>query len=224
MIKILFVDDHTCFRESFVLALKKECPAFEFLEAGNGDSARKMLMQNTDCSILLLDLQVGTENGLAILTDLQNIQPDIRVLICTAFFEPLTIENVLKRNVQGFITKTSGLSEIVSALKTVAEGKEYFCSEALTVMKASVSRIPHGSDSAHDNTMELFSRYRTLTLKEKEIFEHLAEGLDAVQIAEKLGKSVKTVENQRSAVYVKMGIHDRLGAVDAGKLLGIRGF
>lgn len=219
--KILIIDDHRCFRESLVLALKNECPDFEFLETGSADAAKKMLLQNNDCDCLFLDLQVGKENGLCILSELRKIRREIKTLICTAFYEPLTIENAIKMNVQGFITKTSCLKEIAEALKTVADGEKYFCPEALAVMEVNVLRVANAIDSATDGKMQLFARYKTLSLKEKEVFDLLSQKLDVAQIAKRLKKSVKTVENQRSAVYSKMHIHDRLEAVEAGKMLGI---
>ena len=173
--KILFVDDHSGLRESLSLALQSKMKDFNFMQAGSGNEAKKLLLKNKDCSVLLLDLQVGMENGLSILCELRTICPKIKTLVCTAFYEPLKIETALKLNVQGFIT----------------------------------------------NTESLFARYKTLSPKEKEIFENLTAGLDVFQIAQRLGKSVKTVENQRTAVYAKMDIHDRFGAVEAGRKLGI---
>ncbi len=213
--KILYLDDHSGLRESLLFILKKEMSDFEFLAAGNGCEAKKLFLQNTDCSTIILDLQVGEENGLKILSELRKIRPQIRTLVCTAFYEPLKIESVLKMNVQGFITKSSELKEIIAALKAVADGKEYYCTEALSVMKSSFK-----TDSS-DKLQELFKSYKMLSKKEKEIFVELASGFDVTQIALKLGKSVKTVENQRTAVYAKMNIHSSREIMKAGKLLGI---
>ena len=68
--KILLIDDHNMLRESLVLALKKECLDFEFLQAGNGNEAKKILEKNADCKMIVLDLQVGKEKGLSILSEL----------------------------------------------------------------------------------------------------------------------------------------------------------
>ena len=214
--KILFVDDHSGLRESLSLALQSKMKDFNFMQAGSGNEAKKLLLKNKDCSVLLLDLQLGMENGLSILCELPTICPKIKTLVCTAFYEPLKIETALKLNVQGFITKTADLKEIAAALETVANGNEYFCKEALSVMKSNFK-----NESGDSNTESLFARYKTLSPKEKEIFENLAAGLDVFQIAQRLGKSVKTVENQRTAVYAKMDIHDRFEAVEASRKLGI---
>lgn len=216
MTKILFIDDHTGLRESLAIALKNENPDFDFLQANCSAVAKKILLQNKDCSTLLLDLQVGIENGLSVLEDLRKVNPKIKTLVCTAFYEPLKIEAALKKAVQGFITKTSDIKEIETALKAVVAGKEYFCTEALSVMKSSFS-----DESDDDNTASLFARYKTLSAKEKEIFDLLAKGLSISAIAETLGKKVKTAENQRTVVYSKMNIHDRLEAVEVGKKLGL---
>lgn len=107
------------------------------------------------------------------------------------------------------------------AVKAVASGNSYFCAVAIEVMKTQFSGAC-GTASA-DASMELFSKYKLLSAKEKEVFDLIARRMDVAQIARRLGKSVKTVENQRAAAYAKMNVHDRLEAVEAGKVLGLWG-
>ena len=73
----------------------------------------------------------------------------------------------------------------------------------------------------HDEKSYLFDNYKSLSKKEQEVFIHLAEGLDIVEIAARLGKSKKTILNQRSAVYGKMFIRDRHDLIEKAKLLGL---
>ena len=220
--KVLLIDDHNMLRESLVLALKKECPDFDFLQASTGDEAKEILVKNDDCQMLLLDLQVGKENGLFILSELRAVRPEIKTLVCSAFSEPLTVENAINAKVQGYITKTADLSEIALAVKMVASGREYFCTEALNVMKANVnaSKIANGLIDATDATIKLFANYKKLSPTEKKIFEFLARGLSVKEIAQKLGKSIKTVENQRTAVYEKMELHGMRELAEGARMLG----
>ena len=83
--KVLLIDDHNMLRESLVLALKKECPDFDFLQASTGDEAKEILVKNDDCRMIVLDLQVGKENGLFILSELRTVRPEIKTLVCSAF-------------------------------------------------------------------------------------------------------------------------------------------
>ena len=220
--KVLLIDDHNMLRESLVLALKKECPDFDFLQASTGDEAKEILVKNDDCRMIVLDLQVGKENGLFILSELRAVRPEIKTLVCSAFSEPLTVENAISAKVQGYITKTSDLSEIALAVKMVASGKEYFCTEALNVMKANVnaSKIASGLLDSPDRTTRLFASYKKLSPKEKEIFGLLAQGFSVSEIAQKLGKSIKTIENQRTAVYEKMELHGMGDLAEGARMLG----
>ena len=210
-------------RESLVLALKKECPDFDFLQAASGDEAKKILAKNADCQMLVLDLQVGKEKGLFILSELRAIRPEIKTLVCSAFYEPLTVENAINAKVQGYITKTADLSEIALAVKMVAGGKEYFCSEALNVMKANVnaSKIASGLMDSPDRTTKLFADFKKLSPTERKIFELLAKGHSASEIANMRGKSPKTIENQRTAIYDNLGIHNMGELAAAAKALGL---
>ena len=114
------------------------------------------------------------------------------------------------------------LLEIALAVKMVASGKEYFCTEALNVMKANVnaSKIASGLLDSPDRTTRLFASYKKLSPKEKEIFEFLAQGFSVSEIAQKLGKSIKTVENQRTAVYEKMELHGMGDLAEGARMLG----
>ncbi len=65
--KVLFIDDHNMLRESLSLALQNQIMDFEFLQASSGKEAEAALLKNADCSVLLLDLRIGNENGLSLL-------------------------------------------------------------------------------------------------------------------------------------------------------------
>ncbi|MBR1722969.1 MAG: response regulator transcription factor [Treponema sp.] len=138
-IRVQKVREDNMLRESLVLALKKECPDFDFLQASTGEEAKKILTNSADCHMILLDLQVGKENGFSILSEIRKIRPEITCLVCSAFYEPLTVKNAINAKVQGYITKTSGLNEIAFAVKKFSRGEEYFCTEALSIMKADVN-------------------------------------------------------------------------------------
>ncbi len=166
--KVLFIDDHNMLRESLSLALQNQIMDFEFLQASSGKEAEAALLKNADCSVLLLDLRIGNENGLSLLAGLRKIRSDIRTLVCTAFCEPLVVENAMKMNIQGFISKTSDLSEIATALRTVAQGKEYFCAEVVSVMKANYAKI--GPDwptvpTARQNCSQSIKRFQKKSAK-----------------------------------------------------------
>lgn len=224
MTRILILDDHSALRESLAQTLKAQCADFYFLHAKNGREAEAVLSQNADCSTLLLDIKLDSENGLSLLPALRKIQPALRVLVYSAFAQTLQIEAAIKAGVQGFIPKTSSVQEIVSALKAVSGGNQAFSKDAQNVMKMLLSGENRGntanSETDTNDTMELFRRYKTLSEKEQEVFLLIAEHLEIPEIAKQLKKSVKTVENQRTAIYTKMNVHDRLGCVEAAQKLG----
>lgn len=224
MIKILIIDDHSALRESLAESLKAKCGEFFFLHAQNGSEAKDVLSKNDDCITVLLDIKLGGENGLLLLPELRKIRPSLRVLVYSAFAEMVQIEAAIKANVQGFVPKTADISEIVDALKAVSSGNQAFSREAQNVMQMLLSGSSGGKENLENEeqkTFELFRRYKTLTKKEQEIFLLIAKRLETSEIATRLKKSVKTVENQRTSIYTKLGIHDRLGCVEAANRLGI---
>lgn len=226
MTKILILDDHSALRESLAQALQAQCADFYFLHAKNRNEAETVLSQNADCFTLLLDIQLENENGLSLLPALRKIQPALRVLVYSAFAQTLQIEAAIKAGVQGFVSKSSGMDELFSALKAVASGNQAFSRAAQNVMQMLLSGANASTNVENDetnttDTMELFRRYKTLSEKEQEVFSLIAKHLEIPEIAAQLGKSVKTVENQRTAIYTKMNVHDRLGCIEAAQKLGL---
>ena len=71
------------------------------------------------------------------------------------------------------------------------------------------------------NIMNLVKNYEQLTKKEQEVFKLLAMNKNSREISEILGKSEKTIINQRSNIYGKLNLHDRLDLIEAAKILGV---
>jgi DNA-binding NarL/FixJ family response regulator len=77
-----------------------------------------------------------------------------------------------------------------------------------------------GRDSAGRQRSDM-DAYRLLTNREQQVFSSLAQGMPVAEVARRLGRSVKTVENHRTAIYQKLGLADRLELVDYARRLGL---
>lgn len=231
-LKILFIDDHEGMRDSLSFLLEHRNPGLKIYAAGNVRKAVMYLKSNPDISMAIVDLNLNGENGLDGIPEYRTINPDIKIIVYTMFNDPIHIEDSLKADVQGYITKDMGVEDIEKAINSVSEGNIYYSADAQKIMygmfhKSSMtSSDENGSQTANsvsnqDKTMQLFSNYKALTKKEQEVFVLLAEKKDIYEVAETLNKSVKTVQNQKSLIYQKLNIKDRLELLETARALGV---
>ena len=219
-LKILFADDHVGLRNGMTQMLKNKDSSFDFVCASDYESALETLKENRGIKIVILDLNLDGRSGLELIPELKKLSPDISILIYTMFNDVIHVENSLLNGVQGYITKDATIDELASAITTVANGNSYFNKAATELMQSLLTK--HGRE--HDITNDLsylFDNYKSLSKKEREVFILLSQDMHVTDIAKKLGKSEKTVINQRTEVYSKLDIKDRHDLLEKAKLLGL---
>ena len=219
-LKILFVDDHTGLRDGMIFMLQNKNPSLSIIGVGTIPEAVKKLNEDKDIKIVILDLNLDGENSLESVSKIKGANPDILILVYTMYNDDIHVEHALLIGVQGFITKEASIDEVEKAILAVGSGNTYYNSVASKVLHTLLPQNK-GKHIARDEKSYLFDNYKSLSKKEKEVFIHLAEGLDVVEIAKLLGKSEKTILNQRTAVYGKMFIRDRHDLIEKAKLLGL---
>ena len=218
-LKILFIDDHVGLRDSLSISLQKMNPLFKFYLAADMEKALVCLKSNKDIEIAIVDLNLNGQDGLALVDQLRQVNPQIKIIIYTMYNDPMHIQKSLEKNIQGFITKELDLEEIEKALLVVKDGDFFYCKDAQKIMTQIICK--NTSTSAGGFNESVFKNYQTLTTKEQEVFELLAQKLDDQEIAAKLNKSLKTIQNKKSLIYSKMKLKDRLELVEAAKFLGV---
>lgn len=227
--KILFIDDHAGLRDSLTFSLTQKNPEFLFYNAGNKKEAVERLNATSDISIAIIDLNLNGENGLSLIDELRSINSEIKIIVFTMFNDAMHIEKALKKDIQGYITKDMKLSEIEKAIISVREDNIYYCKDAQKIMHELMQNTKAekigGFSESNINSKEkdsiIFANYKTLSKKEQEVFLLLAEKKDIFEVAKTLNKSEKTILNQRTAIFQKMNISDRLELIEKAKILGV---
>ncbi len=231
-LKILFIDDHSGLRDSLSYLLERKNSSFKFYLAGDSERAAVCLKANPEIQIAVVDLNLNGEDGLDIIDKLRQLRPDIKIIIYTMYNDPIHITQSLKKDIQGFITKDLDVDEVEKAILSVNQGSLFYCKAAQTVMHELLNKSSNGSSGgfsnsgseasgSQQNNETLFKNYKSLTKKEQELFELLAQKKDIDEAAEILNKSQKTIQNQKSIIYQKMNLRDRLELVDAARQLGV---
>lgn len=219
-LKILFVDDHVGLRDGMTQMLKNKDSSFDFVCASDYESALETLKENRGIKIVILDLNLDGRSGVELIPELKKLSSDISILIYTMFNDVIHVENSLLNGVQGYITKDATIDELATAIITVANGNSYYNKAATELMQSLLVKQGREHDITNDLSY-LFDNYKSLSKKEREVFILLSQDMHVADIAKKLGKSEKTVINQRTEVYSKLDIKDRHDLLEKAKLLGL---
>jgi DNA-binding NarL/FixJ family response regulator len=192
--RILIADDHELFRRGVAAELTQVPGWVVVAEATNGRDA-VALAASLEPDIVVLDLTMPELNGLEAARQIVLADPSARILILTAHESEQLVREVLSAGALGYVLKSDAGRTLVTALRELLEGRSYFTSNVARMVLDGYLRSEPG-DAAP---------VQTLSAREREIVQLLAEGNSNKDIAKALNISVKTAETHRSNVMRKMG-------------------
>lgn len=198
-LRLLLADDHTLFRQGLRKILE-ERPDWEVVaEADNGKLAvRKALALEPD--VALLDIGMPVLNGVDATRQIVRKAPKVKVLILSMYSDEAYVTRALNAGATGYLLKDSAGKELIKAISAVAEGTAYF--------SPAISRLMLDDYMRRAATTGVVDRYDTLSDREREIFQLVAEGKSNKEVAELLAISPATVETHRARVLQKLEIHN----------------
>ena len=198
--KVLLVDDHPVVREGVRMFLGTRTDLEVIGEAGTGvEALAAVVRQQPD--LVLLDIDLGGEDGLDLLPRLLTAAPAARVIVLTGIRDARVHQEALARGARGLVLKDKVRVVLLKAIDKVAQGEYWFERTILTrqLDRAAAAPAPD-SDEA---------RIASLTAREREIVTLIGRGLKNQQIGEALFISEKTVRNHITAIFAKIGVSDR---------------
>jgi DNA-binding NarL/FixJ family response regulator len=215
--KVLVCDDHALMREAMRGVLKELVPDACVIEAADGRQMAKLIKQDPQIDLLLLDLNLPDQDGLAILRDLRESHPEITVVVLSAFQDRETVRRSLGLGALGFIPKNTERDVVLNALRLVLSGGIYIPVQALEAAEPAAPQSV-GSVSAGDLRSRLPPRLG-LTDRQLEVLALVMEGKSNKAISRTLSLAEHTVKNHMTAILKALQVTSRTEAVIAvGKL------
>lgn len=193
MIKVLLVDDHTLIRAVITKLLKAAADIDIIGEASNGDDAVKFVRSN-EVDVALVDISMPGMSGVEVTRRLLQIHPTIKIIALTSHDDDLYTAQVLKLGAAGYLTKGTTAQELIDAIRIVNQNKRYLTAHVAEQMAGKYL------------TGVYTNPFDNLKSRELEILLLISQGKKAVEIADKLFLSAKTVNSYRYRLYKKMGI------------------
>jgi DNA-binding NarL/FixJ family response regulator len=196
-IRILIVDDHAVLREGLRTLLDKE-PDLEVIgEAGNGVEAVQRAGELTP-DIIIMDLNLPDMNGIAATRKILENRPESKVIALSMESDKRYIIDILGAGAMGYVLKDCFFAELAGAIRTVAKGDNYLGPRITEmIIKDYLQRVP--------DSLPLSSS--SLTQREREIVQLIAEGKNTKEIAASFGTSVKTIEVHRHNIMKKLDLY-----------------
>ncbi|MDN3690542.1 response regulator transcription factor [Cyclobacterium jeungdonense] len=202
-IKVVLADDHLVVRSGIKNLLENEGDIEVIGEASNGEEALTVV-EKLKPDLLIIDIRMPVMNGLEATKRLTQSTPSARSLILSMHDDEDYILQSIESGASGYLLKDTSKEEFLKAIKTVHQGGKYFSGDISQVL---VNNYLTFKDRKVTNKTSGVNQYE-ITKREKQILKMIAEGIANKEIAEQLGKSIRTVETHRFNIMKKLKVNN----------------
>ena len=194
-LRLVLVEDHEALREGLELLLGRE--GCDVVGTAGSFAEGAELIARTEPDVAVVDIRLGEESGIELTRRLLDANPDQRVVLYTGESDSDVLFDGLDSGARGYALKEGSPRELVGALQTVAEGGTYVDPRLRPALlsRRATQRMP------------------SLSKREREIMDLLAQGLTGEQVADKLVLSSETVKTHIRNAMAKLEASTRVHAV-----------
>jgi len=195
-IRVILAEDHTLVRQGIRLLLESHGGFEVVAEVSDGrEAVRKTGELRPD--VVLMDISMPILNGLNATTQIVKQFPSVKVLALTMHEDQETVRQVLKAGAAGYVVKKSAAKDLFEAIRAISQGEGFFSSSVLRTLLSEYVRTIEDTE-------------QTLSQREAEILQLIAEGYPNREVASLLCISVKTVESHKENIKKKIGARDNV--------------
>ncbi len=199
-VRILIADDHEVVRRGLSALLQMQEGWEVCGEAADGREAVEKAKQLKP-DFIILDIGMPNLNGLAATRQLVQHDPSFKIIVLTITDSDQVIREALDAGARGFVLKSDAVRDLVSAIEALQRGQMFFTPRVNEMVLAGF--LEKGTVA----TRGMPPTFPSLTPREKEVIQLLAEGKSSKEVASVLNLSTKTAETHRSNIMRKLGFH-----------------
>jgi len=193
VIKILIADDHHIFRKGVLSILAEDKSLQAIGEASNGDEALELSIK-LHPDIVLLDIDMPGLSGLDVARKLKQKNSPVKSVILTIHKDREFFEEAMTLDIKAYVLKDSIANDLIDCIKMVAQG-DYYISPSIS------GYLVQNRKEVHEPALT-----EKLTHAELQILKLIAQNKTSHQIAEELFRSIRTIENHRNNICVKLNL------------------
>lgn len=193
--RVLLVDDHPIVRQGLRALLEQ---SLEYSVCGEAATVEEALagLRSTRPDAVIVDISLGKESGLEFIVRARREDENVALLVLSVLDEMTYAERALRVGANGYVMKREATDRLLVALERVLAGKVYVSSAVSDRLLTTLAKPGESARYPIDR----------LTDRELEIFRLVGMGMRAIEMAERLGISQKTVETHRSRIKAKLGV------------------
>lgn len=200
-IRVLIVDDHKIMREGLRSLLEKQSEIEVVGEAENAQEALKMAEETTP-DLAIIDVVMPGLNGIEATRRILNKVPALKVIALSMYSDKRFVTEMLRAGASGYLLKDCAVEELDGAIRAVMENRTYITPRIVDIIvKDYVSKGGKPTSSA----------LSSLTGRQYEVLQLLAEGKTTREIARQMDLSIKTIESHRQQIISKLNIRSVAG-------------
>lgn len=204
MIRVLIAEDHLMVRAGIRALLERAGDIHVLGEASNGQEAIEMVEQLKP-DVLIMDIMMPRLNGIQAAANLREMKLPTQILLLSMYADEGFVHQALQCGVKGYVLKSSVSDELLWAVRAVANGTTYLSSPISEIVVENAIN-PH-------STLQNGDPFSSLSPREKEVLQLIAEEYTSAEIGKMLFISEKTVEKHRARLMEKLNVRNLAGLV-----------
>lgn len=191
--KVLLVDDHAIIREGMTMLINREADMHACCEAAEIEQA---VEANRACKhdLAIVDISLANASGLELVRRFQFLFPQLPILVLSMHDESIYAEPALKAGARGYLMKHMATDELLHAMRQILQGELYVSNQ----MRSRMLKVMRGD--------KVDSPVGSLSPAELEVLHLIGLGMGTSEIAEKLARSVKTIESHKANIKKKLNL------------------